>query len=161
MIKNTPTVCLSIYTNNFLHNQKFISLCSSSQNPRTSTSQKIWPLLGAFLFPHPCREISAGTNLLPHCDHWTWRASGMLLLSSVCHFKGVPLAIETAIWFGWFLNVLAATRLSRGQIPRLKSDNCMCCHTDTERGDHDFCLSQSHYTDTDPNSRERARGPNP
>ena len=25
-----------------------------------------------------------------------------------------------------------------------------------ERGDHDFCLSQSHYTDTDPTSRKRA-----
>ena len=24
----------------------------------------------------------------------------------------------------------------------------------TERGDHDFCLSRSHYTDTDPSSRE-------
>ena len=25
----------------------------------------------------------------------------------------------------------------------------------TKRGDHDFCLSRSHYTDTDPTSRER------
>ena len=25
-----------------------------------------------------------------------------------------------------------------------------------ELGDHDFCLSRSHYTDTDPTSRERA-----
>ena len=27
---------------------------------------------------------------------------------------------------------------------------------ETARGDHDFCLSRSHYTDTDPTSRERA-----
>ena len=27
---------------------------------------------------------------------------------------------------------------------------------DPELGDHDFCLSRSHYTDTDPTSRERA-----
>ena len=27
---------------------------------------------------------------------------------------------------------------------------------DTELGDHDFCLSRSHYTDTDPTSREQA-----
>ena len=27
---------------------------------------------------------------------------------------------------------------------------------ETELGDHDFYLSQSHYTDTDPTSRERA-----
>ena len=26
---------------------------------------------------------------------------------------------------------------------------------ETELGDHDFCLSRSHYTDTDPTSRER------
>ena len=30
----------------------------------------------------------------------------------------------------------------------------------TERGDHDFCLSRSHYTDTDTTSMERARGSN-
>ena len=28
-------------------------------------------------------------------------------------------------------------------------------------GDHDFCLSQSHYTVTDPNSGEQAQGSNP
>ena len=27
---------------------------------------------------------------------------------------------------------------------------------ETERGDHDFCLSRSHYTDTDPTSKEQA-----
>ena len=27
---------------------------------------------------------------------------------------------------------------------------------ETELGDHDFCLSRLHYTDTDPTSRERA-----
>ena len=27
---------------------------------------------------------------------------------------------------------------------------------ETELGNHDFCRSWSHYTDTDPNSRERA-----
>ena len=26
---------------------------------------------------------------------------------------------------------------------------------ETERGDHDFCLSRSHYAHTDPTSRER------
>ena len=32
----------------------------------------------------------------------------------------------------------------------------MLCHTETEQGDHDLCLSRSLYTDTDPTSRERA-----
>ena len=31
----------------------------------------------------------------------------------------------------------------------------------TEPGDHDFCLSRSHYTDTDPISREWERASNP
>ena len=62
--------------------------------------------------------------------------------------------------FVWFLNVLVSNRLSHGQVPRLTSDNFMCCHIETEQGDHDFCLSRSHYTDTDPTSGELAQGSN-
>ena len=58
-----------------------------------------------------------------------------------------------------FLRFSSETRLSRGLISRLTSDNFTDCHTETERGDHD--LSRLHYTDTDPTSRERARGSNP
>ena len=50
----------------------------------------------------------------------------------------------------------STTRLNRGRAPRLTSDNDKCCHNKTEWGDHDFCFSRSHYTDTDPTSRERA-----
>ena len=54
-----------------------------------------------------------------------------------------------------FLTASSATKLSRGQVPRLTSDNA-ATH-ETERGDHAFCLRQSHYTDTDSASRsERA-----
>ena len=42
-----------------------------------------------------------------------------------------------------FLTSSSTTRLYRGRAPR-------------QLGDHDFCLSRSHYTDTDPTSRERA-----
>ena len=58
----------------------------------------------------------------------------------------------------------SATRLSRGRVTRLKSDNFTCCHTGTKRGDHDSCLSRSHYTDTDqqeecgPKSGDRTHG---
>ena len=55
-----------------------------------------------------------------------------------------------------FLTPSSSTRLYHGRIPRLTSDNFTCCHTETKRGDHDFCLSQSHYTDTYPTSREWA-----
>ena len=38
-----------------------------------------------------------------------------------------------------------------------------CCYTETEQGDHDFCLSHSHYTDTNQTSRhlERISSPRP
>ena len=48
-----------------------------------------------------------------------------------------------------FLTSSSTTRLYRGRVPRLNTH-------ETERGDHDFCLSRLHYTDTDPTSRERA-----
>ena len=54
----------------------------------------------------------------------------------------------------------SVTRLSCGQVARLKSDNFKCCHTQKEQEDHDFCLNLSTYTDTDPINRERSRGSN-
>ena len=40
--------------------------------------------------------------------------------------------------------------------PKTKRLTILCAATyETELGDHDFCLSRSHYTDTDPTSRER------
>ena len=58
------------------------------------------------------------------------------------------------IWFGLFgfLTSSSTTRLFRGRVSRLTPDNFTCCHTETERGDHDFCLSPSHYTETAPTS---------
>ena len=54
------------------------------------------------------------------------------------------------VWLVGFLTSSSTTRLSCIRVPRLTSDNFMCCYTEKEQGDHDFCLSQSHYTDTDP-----------
>ena len=74
------------------------------------------------------------------------------------------------VWFrdhsekNWLLSALVwGIRLSRGRIPRLTSDTFKCCHKDnchkdTERGNCDFCLSRSHYTNTDSASKERAPG---
>ena len=58
------------------------------------------------------------------------------------------------VWFNnsFDLTSLSATKLYRGRVPRMTPDNFTCYHT--ERGDHDFCLSRLHYTDTDPISRE-------
>ena len=47
-------------------------------------------------------------------------------------------------WLVGFLTSSSTTRLYRGQAPRLTSDNFSSAAThETERGDHDFCLSRS------------------
>ena len=55
-----------------------------------------------------------------------------------------------------FLTSSSTTRLYRGQVQRLTSDNISAVTHETEWGDHDFCISRSHYTDTDSTSREQA-----
>ena len=64
-------------------------------------------------------------------------------------------------WLFAFLTSLSATRHYRGRVQKLISDNFTCCYSETERGNHDFFLSRSHYTDTDSTSRERVWGPCP
>ena len=63
-------------------------------------------------------------------------------------------AVAMRFSFFGFIMSSSTTRLSPQQIPRLTSDNFRCCHRETEQGDCDFCLNQSHRTDTDPTSRE-------
>ena len=61
------------------------------------------------------------------------------------------------VWLVGFLTSSSTTRLYRGQAPRKNVwQFYVLPHNETELGDHDFCLSRSHYTDTDPTSRERA-----
>ena len=56
-----------------------------------------------------------------------------------------------------FLTSSSTTRLYRGRVPRQERLTILRAAThETELGDHDFCLSRSHYTDTDPTCRERA-----
>ena len=56
-----------------------------------------------------------------------------------------------------FLTSSSTTRLYRGRAPRQERLTILRGAThETELGDHDFCLSRSHYTDTDPTCRERA-----
>ena len=63
---------------------------------------------------------------------------------------------ETFVCFG-FLTFSSTTWLYRGQVPRQSVLTILHAAThEIELGDHDFCLSRSHYTDTDPTSRERA-----
>ena len=56
-----------------------------------------------------------------------------------------------------FLTSSSTTRLYRGRAPRQERLTILRAAThETELGDHDFCLSRSHYTDTDPTCRDRA-----
>ena len=55
------------------------------------------------------------------------------------------------VWLFGFLTSSSTTRLYRGRAPRLERLTILRAAThETELGDHDFCLSRSHYTDTDP-----------
>ena len=56
------------------------------------------------------------------------------------------------VWFGLvgFLTSSSTTRLYRGRAPRQERLTILRAAThETELGDHDFCLSRSHYTDTE------------
>ena len=61
--------------------------------------------------------------------------------------------------FAWFLNVLVNYWVISRTGPKTERLTILRVAThETELGDHDFCLSRSHYdyTDTNPTSRERA-----
>ena len=62
------------------------------------------------------------------------------------------------VWFVWFgfLTSSSTTRLYRGLTPTERLTILRAVTHKTELGDHDFCLSRLHYTDTDPTSREWA-----
>ena len=60
----------------------------------------------------------------------------------------------------WLVGWLVGPRQQLGYMadgPQDRASEILRAATrETELGDHDFCLSQSHYTDTDPTCRERA-----
>ena len=57
--------------------------------------------------------------------------------------------------FGWFLNVLVNYWVISRTGPKTERLTILrAAPHETELGDHDFCLSRSHYTDTDPTSKE-------
>ena len=62
------------------------------------------------------------------------------------------------VWLVGFWTSSSTTRLYRGRATRqtVWQFYVLPATHDTELGDHDFCLSRSHYTDTDPTSRKRA-----
>ena len=76
----------------------------------------------------------------------------------VRNIKGQPgIRVGGFVCLFGFLTSSSTTRLYRGRAPRQERLTILRAAThETELGDHDFCLSRSHYTDTDPTCRERA-----
>ena len=57
--------------------------------------------------------------------------------------------------FVWFLKVLINYNVISRTGPKTERlTNLSVATHETELGDHDFCLSRSHYTDTDPTHQE-------
>ena len=48
----------------------------------------------------------------------------------------------------WFVGCSTSQQHASVSQGRICSDNCTCCHTETELADHIFHLTQSQYTDT-------------
>ena len=70
-------------------------------------------------------------------------------------YRYILCAIMRTFLFGWFLNVLVNNYAISRTGPKTERLTILRAATnETERGDHDFCLSRSHYTDTDRTSRE-------
>ena len=86
------------------------------------------------------RKESPNNELIRRTDD---REEGKAMIADVCFFFCL---------FGWFLNVL----ISRTGPKTERLTILRAATHETELGDHVFCLSRSHYTDTDPTSRERA-----
>ena len=85
-------------------------------------------------------QSSAHTNYL---SSWILRQRSWFLRQFVCLFSCLNI----------LFNNFAISRTS----PKTECLTILRAAThETELGDHDFCISQSHYTDTNPTSRERA-----
>ena len=69
----------------------------------------------------------------------------------------VPRRMHILFCLVWFLNVLVNNQAISRTGPKTERLTILRAGIDeTEMGDHDFRLSRSHYTDTDPTSTERA-----
>ena len=86
---------------------------------------------------------------------WSWFSPAEELVIHVCHFSYTPRFCCFLVWFGWFLNVLVNYLVISRTGPKTERLTVLRAAThETELGDHNFCLSRSYYTDTDPTSRE-------
>ena len=90
-------------------------------------------------------------------DHDKRKRQKQDLLSRVLPIQLSGMLHRKLVWLVGFLTSSSTTRLYRGRAPRQERLTILRAAThETELGDHGFCFSRSHYTDTDPTSRERA-----
>ena len=106
-----------------------------------------------FFFSKQLRVARTNLSLLTKADwriHFVLAGHSYRLLRTGNITLLYSIRLRSACLVG-FLTYSSTTRLYRGRAPRP-----VCVPHTRQRGDHDFCLSRSHYTDTDPISRERA-----
>ena len=72
---------------------------------------------------------------------------------ALAHWLDFPPSIVGFVCLFGFLTSSSTAKLYRRQAPR---QSVWQFNVLPHMGDHDFCISRSHYTDTDPTSRERA-----
>ena len=90
--------------------------------------------------------------LIPEDKKWKRDSTFLLPIESSLQ---VPMMHFVCLFV--FLTSLSTTRLYSGRAPKQERLTILRAAThETGLGDHDFCLSRSHYTDTDPTSRKRA-----
>ena len=90
------------------------------------------------------------SNLIRRVCHSKWASFQLVecrqraLLNHLCSSLRVQTCQFVVCLFG-FLTPSSVPGLSRGRVPRLRSDNVSftCCHTETGRGDH---VSANHIT---------------
>ena len=76
---------------------------------------------------------------------------------TVMHHPMSLFIITGALFVYLFLNVLVNYKAISRTGPKTERLTILRAATpETELGDHDFCLSRLHYTDTNPTSREQA-----
>ena len=96
-----------------------------------------------------CQDINVEQSV---CNK-TYRQSIKILWAILKH--NCPNLAKMDCLFIWFLNALVNNWTNCRRVPTLTSNNFTGCHTQDRAGSH-FCFSRSHYTDTDPISREPA-----
>ena len=84
------------------------------------------------------------------CNYLVWIGLNKGTTLAPYHCLGSQWRVTTLHWL--LVGCLKSQQNARVSQGRICSDNCTCCHTETEVADPTFHLTQSQYTDTGPTS---------